>query len=73
MGQERTTMQSTTREHATARLGVAAREETSAARSLDAARGTTDELHAAVQLGAHEGEVAARTAWLAWVEEGDND
>ena len=66
-------MQSTTRERATARLAVARSDATSAARDLDTARGTTDELHAAVQLGAHEREVAARSAWLAWVEEGDND
>ena len=73
MGQERTTMQSTTRERATVRLDVARGDETSAARYLEAARGTTDELHAAVQLGASEREVAARSAWLAWVEDGDND
>lgn len=66
-------MQSTTRERATARLAVARSDATSAARDLDTARGTTDELHAAVQLGADEREVAARSAWLAWVEEGDND
>jgi hypothetical protein len=66
-------MQSTTRERANARLNVARGDETSAARDLDTARGTTDELHAAVQLGATAREVAARSAWLAWVEEGEND
>jgi hypothetical protein len=66
-------MQSTTRERATARLDVARGNETSAAQDLDTARGTTDELHAAVQLGASEREVAARSAWLAWVDEGDDD
>jgi hypothetical protein len=66
-------MQRTMRERANARLDVARADETSAARDLDTARGTTDELHAAVQLGASEREVAARSAWLAWVEDGDND
>jgi hypothetical protein len=66
-------MQSNSRERATARLGVARGDQTSAARDLDTARGTTGELRAAVQLAASEREVAARSAWLTWVEEGDND
>ena len=66
-------MQSTTRERASARLDVARSDEISAARDLDTARGTSDELHAAVQFGASEREVAARSAWLAWVEEGDDN
>ena len=66
-------MPSNTRERATARLDVARGAETSAARDLDTARGTTHELHAAVQLRASEREVVARSAWLAWVEEGASD
>jgi hypothetical protein len=66
-------MQSTTRERATARLDAARGDEMSAARHLDSARGTSEELHAAVQFGAREREVAARSAWLAWVEEGDDN
>ena len=66
-------MQSTTRDSAVARLDVARGAETSAAQNLETARGTTGELHAAVQLRAGEREVAARSAWLAWVEEGASD
>jgi hypothetical protein len=62
-----------TRKGAASRLDVARGAETSAARNLDAVRGTLDELHAAVQLGASRREVAARSAWLAWVEEGESD
>lgn len=66
-------MQSNTRENAAARLDVARGAETSAAQSLATAVGTTDELHATVQLRASEREVTARSAWLAWVEEGERD
>jgi hypothetical protein len=66
-------MDSKTRESATARLDIARGAETSAAQNLETALGTTDELHAAVQLRASEREVAARSAWLAWVEEGGSD
>jgi hypothetical protein len=58
---------------AASRLDVARGAETSAATHLETARGTRDELHAAVQLCASEREVAARSAWLAWVEEGESD
>jgi len=66
-------MPSDTRERATARLDDARGAETSAAQHLDAVRGTTDELHAAVELLASERDVAARCAWLAWVEEDASD
>ena len=66
-------MPSHTRERATARLDVARGAETSAAQHLDAVRGTTDELHATVQLRASQGDVAARSAWLAWVDEDASD
>lgn len=64
---------SDTQEGAASRLDVARGAETSAARNLETVRGTPDELHAAVQLGASRREVAARSAWLAWVEEGERD
>lgn len=66
-------MESHTREGATARLDVARRAERSAARDLETARGSTDELHAAVQLGVAEREAGARSAWLTWVEAGESD
>ena len=66
-------MDTKTRESATARLDIAGGAETSAAQNLEKAKGTTDELHAAVQLRASERDVAARSAWLAWVEGGGSD
>ena len=66
-------MESDTREGATARLDVARRAEKSAASGLDTARGSTGELHAAVELRAAERETGARSAWLAWVDEGESD
>ena len=62
-----------THEGATARLDVARRAEEFAARDLETARGSTDELHAAVGLRAAERETGARSAWLAWMEEGGSD
>jgi hypothetical protein len=66
-------MESHTREGATARLDAARRTERSAASDLETARGSADELHAAVEFGAAERETGARSAWLAWVEEGEGD
>jgi hypothetical protein len=63
-------MDSTTREAAAERLVVARGAEATAANELEAARGTAGEFHATVQLRATEREVAARSAWLAWTDDG---
>ena len=55
-----------TNREAAERLDVARADEATAAKDLEAARGTAGEFHAGVQLAATEREVAARSAWLAW-------
>ena len=55
---------------ATARLTAARREECRLATTAHAARGSADEAEAASQLSAASAEVAAREAWLGWVEHG---
>ena len=66
-------MNSDSRDAASARLDVARSEEKTASDDLEAATGTSHELHAAVELRAAEDEVEARTAWLAWADRGDEE
>ncbi len=55
---------------AIARLTAARREERRLTAAADAARGGADEPEAASRLSAAASEVAAREAWLGWVEHG---
>lgn len=64
-------MNSSSHTSASARLDDAQKEEATAADELHAAQGTSGEMHAAVQLRAAEEQVEARTAWLSWVDRGD--
>ena len=66
-------MTSNNREAATDRLDAARSEETTAAKDLEAVRGTNGELPAQVRLRAAETEVSARSAWLAWTDESADD
>ena len=63
-------MDRNTGEAAAERLDVARGEESAAAKKLETARGTAGEFHADVELRATGREVSARSAWVAWAEEG---
>lgn len=58
------------REVAVARLQSASRRRDMQVRQYDAARGTHSELAAYTQLRAAVDQVAAREAWLAWLDRG---
>jgi hypothetical protein len=58
------------RDAAVARLQQASRRRDTQVRQYDAARGTHSELSAYTQLRAAVDQVAAREAWLAWLDRG---
>jgi hypothetical protein len=58
------------REVAVARLQSASRRRDTQVRQHDASRGTHSELAAYTQLRAAVDQVAAREAWLAWLDRG---
>ena len=55
---------------AVARLQLASRRRDTQARHYDAARGSRSELTAYTELRAAVDQVAAREAWLAWLDRG---
>ena len=52
------------------RLDASIEEQRDVARTLDEARGTPSEADAADKLSAVRAQVAAREAWLGWIERG---
>jgi hypothetical protein len=64
------TDQDQSREVAVARLQVASRRRDSQVRQFDSARGSRSEMAAYAELRAAVDQVAAREAWLAWLDRG---